>query len=104
MNRLPNRVFLAPFRGSVVASRLINLYPERHLASVFLSVSYTAPQPDLSVEDIIEFAKKTYGHDLVSYWKFFASEDAPQLLAAHVRHRSVGIYWYTVSFTDFSCR
>jgi soluble epoxide hydrolase/lipid-phosphate phosphatase len=68
----------------MVASKLANLYPERHLASIFLAVSYAPPNPDQSGEDIIKFVKTTLGQDLFSYLRFLSSEESPQVLSAHV--------------------
>ena len=81
------------FRGCKVGGMLANLWPERHLASIFISVGYWPPDPDLSPELRIQMAKEQLGFDLFSYWKFFASEDSPRLLSEHVRiathHESV---------------
>lgn len=72
-------------RGCRVGSRLANLYPERHLASVFISLTYTPPVlDDGNAQMRINFAKEKLGQDIFSYWKFFASEEAPHLISEHV--------------------
>ena len=71
-------------RGVAVGSRLACLFPERHLASVFISLSYMPPDPQGNGEKIIKYAKEHLGMDLYSYWAFFASEDAPRIMSEHV--------------------
>jgi soluble epoxide hydrolase / lipid-phosphate phosphatase len=73
------------FRGCRVGSRLANLWPQCHLASVFINASYMPPDPTPGVETRIKLAKEKYGFDLNSYWKFFAAEESPRLLSEHVR-------------------
>ena len=67
-----------------MGSKLACLFPERHLASIFISLSYMPPDPQGNGEKIIKYAKEHLGMDLYSYWAFFASEDAPRIISEHV--------------------
>jgi hypothetical protein len=72
-------------RGAPVASRLANLWPERHLGTVFIALPYSPPDPSSrGGEAIIQFAKEQIGVDLFSYWKFFASDEAARIISEHV--------------------
>jgi hypothetical protein len=82
---LTERAVVVYVRGTRVASRLANLWPERHLGSVFIALPYSPPDPSSrSGEARIQFAKEQIGIDLYSYWKFFASDEAPRIISEHV--------------------
>ncbi|KAF8586073.1 alpha/beta-hydrolase [Ramaria rubella] len=69
--------------GCRVGSRLANNYPERHLGSIFMNMSYIPPNPDVPMEQVISDVKMMLGHDILSYIKFMASDQAPEIIAEH---------------------
>jgi hypothetical protein len=82
---MTERAVVMYVRGTTVASRLANLWPERHLGSVFIAVPYSPPDPSSRPgESMVQFAKEQIGIDLYSYWKFFASDEAPRIISEHV--------------------
>ncbi|KAF8573427.1 alpha/beta-hydrolase [Ramaria rubella] len=69
--------------GCGVASKLANIYPERHLGSIFMNISYMPPTPDVSIEQTMIDVKMMQGRDILSYMKFMASDEAPKIIAEH---------------------
>ncbi|KAI8994059.1 alpha/beta-hydrolase [Trametes punicea] len=63
--------------GSVVLSRLANLYSERMHAFGWIALSYTPPAPQLrDVDTMIAEGRAQTGNDLFGYWKYFSKDDA----------------------------
>ncbi|TFK31553.1 Alpha/Beta hydrolase protein [Crucibulum laeve] len=70
--------------GVIVASRIVNLFPERVSAMAFLSLGYFPPNPKWDWEQAIEQNRKEIGSDVFGYWEFFASDDAPKLIETNL--------------------
>jgi hypothetical protein len=81
---MTERAVVVYVRGASVASRLANLWPERHLGCVFIAAPYSPPNPSKRGEEMIQLVKELCGTDLFSYWKFFASDEAPRIISEHV--------------------
>ncbi|KIJ57331.1 hypothetical protein M422DRAFT_23372 [Sphaerobolus stellatus SS14] len=68
--------------GCRVTSRLANLFPQRHLGTVFIAVGYTAPAPDGL--QTIATVKQEFGRDIFGYWKFFNEDDSPEIISQRI--------------------
>jgi soluble epoxide hydrolase/lipid-phosphate phosphatase len=74
--------------GSPLLSRLLNYYPLRFEAAVFIDIGYSAPPLALNVTDIEAINNKTFqalGYSIFGYWLFFDEPDAADITDAHVR-------------------
>ena len=99
---MPKIVNSRGYRGSTLNSRVANYYQDRFLGFGYLAVGYAPPTPDLDLENFLAFMKQLVGYETAGYWKcviasqyncpnlymtdrFFARDDAAQVLADHVR-------------------
>ncbi|KAI0794219.1 alpha/beta-hydrolase [Fomes fomentarius] len=75
-----NVVAIAHDWGSVILSRIADLFPDRFLGFAWLAVLYTAPstQP-LDLQGYIQFLRSITGRDMVGYWELFTQEDGYKL-------------------------
>ena len=55
-------------RGSRLASRLANLYPDRFAAFAFLALPYSPPAPHFDLHAVLENSKLTLGYETHGYW------------------------------------
>ena len=67
-------------RGSGLLSRLANYHPERFRAYVFMDIGYQAPNPKFSIDEVNEKSTQTIGYPIMSYYHFFNSADAAELM------------------------
>lgn len=64
-------------RGSIVLSRLANLYDERFYAYAWNAVAYQPPRAHpIDVDALIEHLHTHTGNSHFGYWKFFNLGDA----------------------------
>ncbi|KAF8978063.1 alpha/beta-hydrolase [Cyathus striatus] len=70
--------------GTLPASKLINLFPTRILANIFISLSYFPPDPNFDVDALNAKIKDLTGESSFGYWEFFASDDAADVIIKHV--------------------
>ncbi|KIJ57335.1 hypothetical protein M422DRAFT_23375 [Sphaerobolus stellatus SS14] len=68
--------------GCRVASRLANLFPERHIGTVFISVGYLEPAFDGL--KTISAVKQAFGRDIFGYWKFFNEDASSDIISQHI--------------------
>ena len=71
--------------GSILLSRLANYFPERLLSCTFLTVPYSRPGEHFDLEAVNKMTKQLLGKERFGYVKFFAENNAGQLLDQHVR-------------------
>ncbi|KAF8586076.1 alpha/beta-hydrolase, partial [Ramaria rubella] len=69
--------------GCWVGSKLANLYPERHLGSIFLNISYVPPTPAVPAEHPTSDEEKMLERDMFSLMQFMASDEVPKIIADH---------------------
>ncbi|TFK39366.1 Alpha/Beta hydrolase protein [Crucibulum laeve] len=62
--------------GSMLSSRIVNLFPERLSAVAFLAVGYSPPQADYDYEKYMALTKGMVGYELFGYWEYFSSKDS----------------------------
>lgn len=87
-------------RGSKVVSRLANHYPERCTAYAFLALSYLSVTPVGYLEQSIKDLEQTIGYNVFGYWSFFSSDDANEVIQAHVRLDYFFLYASLISLSD----
>ena len=77
--------------GSIFQSRLVPYYPARFLSLAFLSVPYTPPSGshDVDVDAANKISQEVFGYQALGYWKFFAREDAWEIIRDHVSQACV---------------
>ncbi|KAF8995114.1 Alpha/Beta hydrolase protein [Cyathus striatus] len=72
-------VFIGHDCGILPLSRMINLYPEKIIASVFISFWYLPPDPDFNAEKLNAAIESSFG-----YWEFFSSDEATDLIKENI--------------------
>jgi hypothetical protein len=72
------------FRAVIVHTRLINLFADRILANVFISLGYFPPNPNWSWEEAIKELRQEVGYDVFGYWEFHSADGTPELVAKNV--------------------
>jgi soluble epoxide hydrolase / lipid-phosphate phosphatase len=72
--------------GSFMLSRVVNYYPDRMKAAVFMSIRYMPPSNGerFDLDAINAFTRKHLGFEMFGYWRFFEREDAGGVLGEHV--------------------
>ncbi|KAI0770425.1 alpha/beta-hydrolase [Fomes fomentarius] len=83
--RLTNVVAVGHDWGSVILSRVADLFPDRFLGFAWLAVSYSAPQ--MEPFDLQAFMKRmhaTIGRDMFGYWELFIQDDGYKLAEKNV--------------------
>ncbi|CDO74917.1 hypothetical protein BN946_scf184927.g1 [Trametes cinnabarina] len=77
--------------GSVVLSRLANLFQDRFYAFAWLVVSYTPPNPvAINIDAVIGHLKTMTGNGRYGYWKWYSQDDAYLLCDQNVCAVPVG--------------
>ncbi|TCD71072.1 hypothetical protein EIP91_000164 [Steccherinum ochraceum] len=70
--------------GSFVVSRIANYHPDRFAAFANLAVPYSAPNPNMNLEDVVGFMTQVLGYNPYGYWFFFNEDDAGDIMVAHL--------------------
>ncbi|KAG7093273.1 hypothetical protein E1B28_006956 [Marasmius oreades] len=67
--------------GAYVAGRFALFQPHRTEAVGFITVGHVPPSlsPKFELEPSFEITKKRFGYEVLGYWEFFASLDAPKV-------------------------
>ncbi|KAF9264000.1 alpha/beta-hydrolase [Marasmius fiardii PR-910] len=67
--------------GAYVAARFANFQPHRTEAVGFITAGYIPPSPvpTFDLQSTFEATKKRLGYEVLGYWEFFASLDAPKV-------------------------
>ncbi|KAF9263987.1 alpha/beta-hydrolase [Marasmius fiardii PR-910] len=77
--------------GAYVAARFANFQPHRTEAVGFITAGYIPPSPvpTFDLQSTFEATKKRLGYEVLGYWEFFASLDAPKVSVDNVGHSSI---------------
>ncbi|PPQ94482.1 hypothetical protein CVT25_001115 [Psilocybe cyanescens] len=71
--------------GSVPLSRLSMLHSDRVSAFVWMTLPFVPPYTEpFDLEAGMQFAKSLLGYEAYSYWQFFISEKAPEIIEKNV--------------------
>ncbi|OSC99357.1 alpha/beta-hydrolase [Trametes coccinea BRFM310] len=91
--------------GSVVLSRLANLFPDRFYAFAWLVVSYAPPNPvPINIDAVIGHLKTMTGNGRYGYWKWFNEDDTylicdknldSMLQLAYAKDPAIWLDWLT---------
>lgn len=73
-------------RGSFFTSRLANLHAERFLGFAFVTMGYTAPYPDVSLEEKVKEASERLGYSVFGYFPLLGYQE--KLIEEHVRRNA----------------
>jgi soluble epoxide hydrolase / lipid-phosphate phosphatase len=69
--------------GCYLSQRVYNYYPDRVLGLVLMNVSYLPPSQPFDLDAVIEATEKAFGHGNYWYWKLFAADDGPGIMATN---------------------
>ena len=80
------RIFLTSVfqRGSGLASRFAQYYPERTIGLGLLAVGWYPPAVGFDYEKMLEMCRAAFGSELGGYWQFFCEDGAEEILLEHV--------------------
>ena len=65
------------------ATRFVLYHPERTLGVVLVSAGYHRPS-QLDHEKMLQMSKQALGYENTGYWKFFAADDAAELIEKNI--------------------
>ncbi|EJD04163.1 alpha/beta-hydrolase [Fomitiporia mediterranea MF3/22] len=70
--------------GSPLVSRLAYHHQERFVAFGTLASAYMPPDPNSDYKKLAASTEEVFGCNLIGYWEYFASDDAPKLVEEHI--------------------
>lgn len=74
------------YRGSIIVSRLANLYDDRFYAYAWNAVGYAPPHPEpMDIDAFMEFLQTHTGNPRYGYWKYFEVDGSHVLCEENVR-------------------
>lgn len=90
--------------GSGIAQRLYNFYATRVSGLVMLNFSYLPPHaPPFEIEAALDATRMAFGYGIFEYWKFFAADDAPQILKENIESMYAAAHGSPESWLDTFC-